>query len=158
VGGWSWVAADPSGYGLLPHYSWQPGHPLALPNLNHGSQHLNRPHPSRKDSIILRLSRGPPLSLRKDVCDLLHKPYSMYSSLTSTKLSIMCQQLIHKTSFRCGHDLDAPARTVPYQGCGGCGIVRKVEHLGKTTKREPCDDCIADGVWVKNAQNKWTKA
>jgi hypothetical protein len=42
-------------------------------------------------------------------------------------------------------------------GCNNCGIIQKTEHLGKTTKRDPCPDCIANGVWVKT-NGKWEKA
>lgn len=68
----------------------------------------------------------------------------------------MCQQLIETTEHRCGHRIDAPGRVMELNNCNSCGIIQKTEHLGKTTKRDPCSDCIANGIWVKR-NGKWER-
>lgn len=38
-----------------------------------------------------------------------------------------------------------------------CGYIMEVCHSGEGSRRKPCDDCIANKVWVK-IQEKWTEA
>lgn len=71
----------------------------------------------------------------------------------------MCKSVIPEVKYTCGHrDRDAPETLIPWNGCGGCGVKKAgPEYLGATTKRVPCDDCIADGKYVKDAAGKWTR-
>jgi hypothetical protein len=62
----------------------------------------------------------------------------------------------------CGHSgPDAPIRT---RACGQTpcviGGTPKDNHLGSTKKHEPCDNCVANGVWVEaeGSRNQWKKA
>lgn len=61
----------------------------------------------------------------------------------------MCEDLIPRTKHRCSHVVDQTEIRKEYQNCGNCGIVKLVSHLGETTKRDPCLDCIENRVWVK---------
>ena len=67
----------------------------------------------------------------------------------------MCIEIISTTEHRCGHRIDQAGSLIAQLGCGNCGKINKTEYLGRTTKKIPCDDCIANGEWVKNARNKW---
>ena len=69
----------------------------------------------------------------------------------------MCQRLISTIEHRCGHRIDSPGSVIELNGCNNCGNVQSTRHLGKTTKRDPCPDCIANGVWVKT-DGKWDVA
>ncbi|KAL4935471.1 hypothetical protein BDV06DRAFT_217403 [Aspergillus oleicola] len=68
----------------------------------------------------------------------------------------MCQKLIETIEHLCRHRVDSPGRLRELDGCNNCGIVKKTEHLGKTTKRDPCPDCIANGTYVK-IDGSWKK-
>ncbi|KAL4888231.1 hypothetical protein BDV59DRAFT_147349 [Aspergillus ambiguus] len=69
----------------------------------------------------------------------------------------MCQKLIDTIEYLCRHRDDSPGTIIELDGCKRCGIVKKEKHMGKTTKRDPCADCIAKGLWVKK-NGKWEKA
>ncbi|KAB8213468.1 hypothetical protein BDV33DRAFT_60612 [Aspergillus novoparasiticus] len=62
----------------------------------------------------------------------------------------MCQKLIETIEHLCRHRVDSPGRIRELNGCNNCGVIQKTEHLGKTTKRDPCPDCIASGTYVKS--------
>lgn len=66
----------------------------------------------------------------------------------------MCQQLIPKTKMLCGHEVEELPTVMPYRGCGGCGVIQHREYMGQTTKRIPCDGCIADRSWVE-VEGEW---
>lgn len=68
----------------------------------------------------------------------------------------MCQQLIAKTKMVCGHHIESEGAKIPCKD--KCGDYKLNHSAGMTTKREPCDDCIETGVWLKNADGKWAKA
>ena len=69
----------------------------------------------------------------------------------------MCQRLIETTEHRCGHRIDSTGSIMEFNGCNNCGIIQKTHQMGKTTKRDPCPDCITSDVWVK-MNEKWEKA
>jgi hypothetical protein len=71
--------------------------------------------------------------------------------------NIMCQKLIETTEHLCRDRIDSPGRILELDGCKNCGIIQKTQYLGKSTKRDPCPDCIAKGTWVK-IDGKWKKA
>lgn len=69
----------------------------------------------------------------------------------------MCYQLlITHTKMLCGCTIDALPMKV-YTECK-CEKHQSTGSLGSTTKKVPCDDCIASAKWVKNAENKWVPA
>ncbi|KAJ5883187.1 uncharacterized protein N7473_010073 [Penicillium subrubescens] len=68
----------------------------------------------------------------------------------------MCQQLVETIEHLCHHRVDCPGTIREWKGCNNCGIIKEKAHLGKLTKRYPCPDCIANGVWVKK-NGKWDK-
>lgn len=70
---------------------------------------------------------------------------------------IMCQKLIDTIEHLCRHRVDSPGRIRELNGCNNCGIIQKTEYLGKTTKRDPCDDCIDNGTYVKS-NGVWKRA
>lgn len=45
-----------------------------------------------------------------------------------------------------------------YENCGNCGTVRHTSYLGQTTKKDPCADCVDNGLWFKNEDGAWKKA
>lgn len=59
----------------------------------------------------------------------------------------------------CGHP--GPERPIKIKPCNKhpceTGGTPKANRLGSTKKREPCDDCIANGSWIKVAGsfNQW---
>ncbi|KFY05242.1 hypothetical protein O988_00154 [Pseudogymnoascus sp. VKM F-3808] len=82
------------------------------------------------------------------------QPYQISSN---TKRAKMCQRLMERVVHRCQHVIDSPGSVIEYNGCGKCGTVQKTTWLAQTTKRDPCPDCIDNGVWIK-VQGKWVKA
>lgn len=89
--------------------------------------------------------------------------YIMMCCLRSTvgwfSIGTMCRESFSPTSFLCGHPEDGPTQITQLDGCGGCGIVKTTTpvQLGKTTRRHPCDDCVAQKTWVKT-NNVWSLA
>ncbi|KAL3456785.1 hypothetical protein BJX64DRAFT_293793 [Aspergillus heterothallicus] len=75
----------------------------------------------------------------------------------SSTITKMCQELVVTIEHRCGHRIDKPADIRELNGCKDCGVIKQTNHLGKTVKRDPCPDCVANGVWVKN-NGKWKEA
>ncbi|WEW60032.1 hypothetical protein PRK78_005515 [Emydomyces testavorans] len=73
------------------------------------------------------------------------------------RLSNMCQLLMETIIYLCGCKLDKMGSKVAYENCGNCGIVVHTEHLGKSCKRDPCEDCIAARKWIK-VNGKWQPA
>lgn len=65
--------------------------------------------------------------------------------------------MVSKLMHRCRHVVETPGDLVELDGCGNCGVVQKTNWCGQTTKRDPCPDCIANGVWIK-VEGKWEKA
>ena len=68
----------------------------------------------------------------------------------------MCQELIVQTKMLCGHKLDGPGTRLPCKD--HCGNYRTNYSIGMTTKKIPCDDCIMNRTWIKNADGKWVRA
>jgi hypothetical protein len=68
----------------------------------------------------------------------------------------MCEQLIETIKHRCGCRIDSRGTVKELDGCNKCGIIKKNAYLAQLTKRYPCPDCIANGVWVKK-NGKWEK-
>lgn len=69
----------------------------------------------------------------------------------------MCKQMLGQAIHFCRHRVEQPGVLVPHDECDGCGIIKATGHFGQTTKRDPCPDCIANGVYVK-VNGKWEKA
>jgi hypothetical protein len=70
----------------------------------------------------------------------------------------MCKELVPRITFICSHVLDEPAFLIEWDACGNCGELKAgPEHLGQTTKRDPCDDCQENKVWVQ-VDGVWRKA
>lgn len=60
---------------------------------------------------------------------------------------------------RCSHpgpELPTELRSCNKNPCETGGVPKRV-YLGSTRKREPCDDCIANGTWYKvpGSINRW---
>lgn len=70
----------------------------------------------------------------------------------------MCyESLITHDKMLCGHKIDA----VPFRNYSPeckCETQKGVQHLGSKSKSVPCEDCIANMVWVKNSEDKWMRA
>ena len=47
------------------------------------------------------------------------------------------------------HVVDQLGTLYEYENCGNCGTVQHSAYLGQTTKKGPCEDCIENGIWVK---------
>lgn len=69
----------------------------------------------------------------------------------------MCKQTLDRTVYLCRHMVESPGIVLPHDGCGGCGTIKATGYFGQTTKRDPCPDCIANGIYVK-VSGKWQKA
>ena len=65
--------------------------------------------------------------------------------------------MLDKTVYLCRHIVESPGVVLPHDECGSCGIIKATGYFGQTTKRDPCPDCIANGVYVK-VNGKWQKA
>lgn len=76
---------------------------------------------------------------------------------TNEILEIMCQQLIDSTRHVCGHTIDSPGTVMALDGCNKCGNIVRTQHMGKSTKRDPCPNCKANGAYVQR-DGKWEKA
>jgi len=61
----------------------------------------------------------------------------------------MCEELIPRTKHRYGYVVDQTRTCKEYENCGNCGIVKHTSYLGQTTKKDPCTDCVENGLWVK---------
>lgn len=68
-----------------------------------------------------------------------------------THLSLMQTNawMLNKTVYLCRHIVWSPRIILPHNGCGSYGIIKETGHFGQTTKKEPCPDCIANGIHVK---------
>jgi len=68
----------------------------------------------------------------------------------------MCEILMAQSKMLCGDKIDSPGFKVPCKD--NCGKYKPNNSIGVTTKKVPCDDCIANGKWIKNADGKWARA
>ncbi|KAM5505900.1 hypothetical protein McaMca56_000548 [Microsporum canis] len=67
----------------------------------------------------------------------------------------MCKRSYNKIIFGCSHVLETPGSLVP-NGCGSCGIEKGInDNIASLTKRDPCDDCQAKGLWARTPGGKW---
>ncbi len=74
-----------------------------------------------------------------------------------TLSKVMCKGMVPSVKYVCQHVIrDQPITLIEWEKCGNCGVMKVgPEYFGQSTKRVPCDDCIAKDAWVKDAQGKW---
>lgn len=61
-----------------------------------------------------------------------------------------------RTKMLCGDTIETQGIKIPCST--NCGIYTPKYNMGSTSKRDPCDDCIASNAWVRNEDGKWIKA
>ncbi|KND90372.1 Serine/threonine-protein kinase Sgk1 [Tolypocladium ophioglossoides CBS 100239] len=71
--------------------------------------------------------------------------------LLSQATDSMCKELVPSTKFRCKHVLDQPSYLIEWDDCKNCGEIKAgPDFLGRTTKRDPCEDCKENGTWKQD--------
>jgi hypothetical protein len=56
----------------------------------------------------------------------------------------------------CGHQIESENVKIPCEK--NYGNYKFNYNTGMIIKRDPCENCIADGKWVRDVNNKWVKA